>query len=87
MEDANDPPSIWAHKLFPKEFQNVLAGPNAAYFARAMRQFGVFLPTVSAGIGLNLRIGKDTMTAAPLYPTNFVEDPITDLTLAGMFRQ
>ena len=61
----------------------MLSGPSGAYFARTMRQFGVFLPTISAGIGLRLKFGKDTMTATPLYPTKFIQGEKEDVILAG----
>ena len=61
----------------------MLSGPSRAYFARSMRQFGVFLPTISAGIGLRLKYGKDTMSARPIYPTRFVPGKKEQVTLAG----
>ena len=85
VENKENPPAIWAHETFPKEFQNLLSGPTLAYYARGLRQFGVFLPTISAGIGLRLRFGTDTSTFAPLYPTKFVEGSAMDVTLAGMY--
>ena len=61
----------------------MVSGPSLAYFARAMRQFGVFLPTVSAGIGLGLKYGKDRMSARPLYPTRLVQGKKEEVILAG----
>ena len=63
----------------------MLSGPTQAYFTRGMRQFGVFLPTVSAGIGLKLRFGKESMKASPIYPTHFAKGSVMDVTLAGQW--
>ena len=66
------------------QFTRVFSTVNAATYTRAMRQFGVFLPEqVNAGIGLKLQYGANKGTLGVVYPTRFVYDQKTDVTLAG----
>lgn len=83
-EDEKIRPNIWAHRSILKAFQLNFNGPNVALYVRAMRQFGVFLPELSAGIGFKLNIGKEGMTNGFLYPNKFIEGSQIDTTLAGI---
>jgi hypothetical protein len=83
VEDEQVRPNIWAHKSIQKALAMNFNGPNIAHYIRAMRQFGVFLPEVSAGIGFKLNIGKEGMTSGFLYPNKFVDGEELDIKMAG----
>ncbi|XP_060557213.1 linear primary-alkylsulfatase-like [Ruditapes philippinarum] len=84
VEDEQFRPNIWAHKSILKALAMNFNGPNIAHYVRAMRQFGVFLPEVSAGIGFKLNIGKEGMTSGFLYPNKFVDGEELDIKMAGV---
>ncbi|XP_045193828.2 linear primary-alkylsulfatase-like [Mercenaria mercenaria] len=84
VEDENNRPNIWAHRSILKALALNFNGPNVAHYVRAMRQFGVFLPELSAGIGFKLNIGKEGMTTGFLYPNKFIDGEELDISLAGI---
>ena len=52
-----------------------------------MRQFGVFLPdSVNSGIGKMLKFDDGKASIGIVFPTKFVHQKITNLTMAGKFQ-
>ena len=52
-----------------------------------MRQFGVFLPdSVNSGIGKTLKFDGGKASIGIVFPTKFVHQKITNLTMAGKFQ-
>ncbi|KAL4219815.1 hypothetical protein ACF0H5_020227 [Mactra antiquata] len=85
VEDESNPPNVWAHESITKALYLSFKGTTVAGYTRAMRQFGVFLPELSAGIGFGLKFGKsDSVHLEFIYPNKFVEGDRLDVTLAGI---
>ncbi|WAR13440.1 YJCS-like protein [Mya arenaria] len=85
VEDDLHPPNVWAHESIKKGFEVLFTGASDAHFARAMRQFGVFLPEkVSAGIGHRLKYGVENTDIGPIFPTKFVPGNELDVKLGGL---
>jgi hypothetical protein len=85
VEDPKNPPEVMSHTGTDREFIRFSTG-NGAYYRRAMRQFGVHLPTIiNAGIGPRLRAGTDASTMGMVYPTRYFDGAETDINIAGMF--
>lgn len=84
IENDQNPPDIWAHESTNREFIRTFTA-NTAGYRRAMRQFGVFLPnSVNSGIGKMLKYGDGKATIGLVFPNKFVNQKVTNLTLAGI---
>ena len=56
-------------------------------YKRAMRQFGVLLPShINSGIGIRLTYGKNATTGL-VYPTRFLEEDQAQVNIAGKIKK
>ena len=80
IDDASEPPEVWAHELMQAEFER-LSYTGAALYRGAMRQFGVFVPVINAGIGPRLRLQEDR--SGLVMPTHYLRGDRMDVTISG----
>ena len=83
VEDPANPPDVWAHAQFEAELDRIsFTGP--AIYRGAMRQFGNFVPVVSAGIGPALNFDNNEQSTGVLLPTHYLTGDRMDVTINGM---